>query len=146
MQWGLEGKRLAGPSAVTSCLHCAPPILEHLNNSFWQNKNATSQAWLIKSKYSALWIFNLRSETESNIREDHTCLCHSLPCFLPLRETDTYFCIYPKIGHTLPSPADSLLPGSAVSMEENRCASIKRKYSHTAETHFHFNEVGYTPN
>lgn len=31
-------------------------------------------------------------------------------------------------------------------MEENRCASIKRKYSHTAETDFHFNEVGYTPN
>lgn len=59
------------------------------------------------------------NKTESNPRQDHAHLCHNPLCFLLLRETDTYFCIYPKIGHTLPSPADSLLLGSAVSMEEN---------------------------
>lgn len=80
-----------------------------------------------------------------SVRQDHAGLCQSPLCFLLLRETDTYFCIYPKIGHTLPSPADSLLLGSVVSVEENRCTSIKSEYSHTAETHFHFNEVGHMP-
>ena len=73
------------------------------------------QAELMKSNYSTLRY----NETESNIRQDHTCLCHSPLYSLRCQERDTIFLpIQAKPGHTLPSPADPLPPGSALSVEE----------------------------